>query len=140
MAFSGEWKPIFSKMMSASGVEIPHCVEDITEDILRSSYATATVYLREYFSYIFQQPDDTVSKYTIGTWSKKIKRSFVKKHGTVEDIARLPLETNYNQPKKCKDRSEAMSTNPRRKLNTVAVRTSKERLVEHDEASDASFI
>jgi len=47
-----------------SGVEIPHCVEDITEDIHRSSYATATVYLTEYFSYIFQQPDGTVSKYT----------------------------------------------------------------------------
>jgi hypothetical protein len=87
VAFSGEWKPIFSKMMSAPGVEIPHCVEDITEDILRLSYATATVHLREYFSYIFQQPNDTVSKYTIGTWPKKIKRSFVKKHGTVEDIA-----------------------------------------------------
>lgn len=75
---------------------------------------------------------------------EKNKRSFVKKHGTVEDIAQLPLETNYNQPKKRKDRSEAMSTNPRHKLNKVAVRTSKERLVEHDEAShdeasDASF-
>ena len=70
---------------------------------------------------------------------KKIKQSFVKKHGTVEDIARLPLETNYNQPKKRKN-SEAMSTNPHRKLNKVAVRTSKLRLVEHDEASDATFI
>jgi hypothetical protein len=56
--------------MSAPGVEIPHCV-DITEDILRSSYATATAYLKEIFSYIFQQPYDTVSKYTIGTLSKK---------------------------------------------------------------------
>jgi len=135
VAFSGEWKPIFSKMMSAPGVEIPHRVEDIFEDILRSNFAKATIYLREIFSYIFQQLDDTVSKYTIGTWPKKIRQSFVKKHGTVEDIAGLPLETNYNQPKKRKDRSEEMSTNPHRKLNKVAVRTSKERLVEHDEAS-----
>ena len=52
------------------------------------------------------------------------KKSFLKKHGTVEDIAQLPLETNYNQPKKCKDQSEAMSTNPRRKLKKEAVRTS----------------
>lgn len=71
---------------------------------------------------------------------EKNQTKFDKKHGTLEDIARLPLETNYNQPKKRKDRSEAMSTNPRRKLNKVAVRTSKERLVEHDEASDASSI
>ena len=137
LAFSGEWKLIFSKMMSAPGVEIPHRVDDITEDILRSNYAMATAYLRENFSYIFQQPEDTVSKYTIGTWSKKIKPSFVKKHGTVEDIARLPPETNYNHPKKRKDRSEATATHPRRKLNRVAVRTTKERSVEHDEASDA---
>ncbi len=75
-----------------------------------------------------------------GHGQKKTKQSFLKKHGTVEDIKRLPLETNYNQPKKRKDRSEAMSTNPCRKLNKVAVRTTKERLVEHDEASDASFI
>jgi len=65
VAFSGEWKPIFSKMMSSPGVEIPHHVENTTKDILRSSYAMATVYLRENFSYMFQQPDDTVSKYTI---------------------------------------------------------------------------
>ncbi len=71
MAFSGEWKPIFSKTISAPGVEKPHRVEDITEDILRSRYATATAYLKENFSYTFQQPDDTVLKYTIGTWSKK---------------------------------------------------------------------
>jgi hypothetical protein len=71
VAFSGEWKLIFSKVMSAPGVEIPHRVEDVTEDVLRSSYAMATAYLKENFSYIFQQPDDIVSKHTIGTWSKK---------------------------------------------------------------------
>jgi hypothetical protein len=137
VAFSGKWKPIFSKMMSAPGVEIPHHVEDITEDILRSSYATATAYMKENFSYIFQQPGDTVLKYTIGTWSKKIKQSYVMKHGMVEDIARLLPETNYNQPKKYKDQPEATATNPCRKLNKVAVRLTKGQLVEQDEASDA---
>ena len=110
-------------MMSAPGVEIPHCVEDITEDILRSSYTMATAHLRDNFTYIFQQPDDTVSKYTIGTWSKYIKPSHVKKHGTVEDIARLPPETNYNKPKQRKDRPKTTEMNPRRKINKVAVRT-----------------
>jgi hypothetical protein len=122
-AFSCEWKPIFSTMISSPGVEIPHRVEDITEDILRSSYTMATAHLRDNFTYIFQQPDDTVSKYTIGTWSKYIKPSHVKKHGTVEDIARLPPETNYNKPKQRKDRPEASEMNPRRKINKVAVRT-----------------
>jgi hypothetical protein len=62
VALSGEWKPIFSKMMSAPGVEISHHVEDITEYILRSSHAMATAYLRENFSYIFQQLEDTASQ------------------------------------------------------------------------------
>jgi hypothetical protein len=86
-------------MVSAPGVEIYQCVEDITEEILGSSYAMATAYQRDNFSYIFQQLDDTLSKYTIGTWSKDIKQSYVMKHGIVEDIAQLPPETNYNQPK-----------------------------------------
>jgi len=66
-------------------------------------------------------------------WNK-----FVKKHGTVEYIARLPSNTNYNQPKKHKDQSEAIATNLRCKPSKVAVRMSKERSIEHDEASDAS--
>jgi hypothetical protein len=59
------------------------------------------------------------------------------KHGTVEDIAQLPPETNYNQPKKCKDRPEATATNPQHKLNKVAVRPTKGQSVEQDEALDA---
>jgi hypothetical protein len=56
------------------------------------------------------------------------------KHGTVEDIARLPPGTNYNQPKKCMDQPKAMATNPRCKLNKVAVRPTKGQSVEQDEA------
>jgi hypothetical protein len=67
VAFSGKWKPVFSKMLSAPGVEKNYHEEDITEDILRSSYAMATVYLRENACYIFQQLVDSVSKCTIGT-------------------------------------------------------------------------
>ncbi len=59
------------------------------------------------------------------------------KHGTIEDIAQLPPETNYNQPKKCKDQLEATATNPRCKLNKVAVRPTKGQLVEQDKVSDA---
>jgi hypothetical protein len=32
---------------------------------------------------------------------QKNKKSYVMKQGMVEDIARLPPETNNNQPKKC---------------------------------------
>jgi len=70
---------------------------------------------------------------------KKNTPSFVKKYGSVEDIAaRLPPETNNNQPKKPKDRSEAIATYPHHKPKKVAARTSKERSVDHNEASDES--
>jgi hypothetical protein len=89
----------------------------------------ATAYLKQNFSCIFQQLDDTVSKNTIGTSSRKTKQSYVIKHSTVEDISQLPSETNYNKPKKCKTQPEATATNPHRKLNKVAVRPTKGQLV-----------
>ena len=121
-AFAGEWKPIFSVMMEAPDITIPSIVIDITEDILVSSYAIATVHLQENFSYIFQQTEDTLSKYTIGTWSKKVKRSEVLKRGTTRDKSRLPPATNFNKSKKkkeCDDMLEDKARNPRRKLNKV---------------------
>ena len=60
-----EWEdshPLCSNTLSPSGSVM------ITITITITSYATATIYLRENFSCIFQQPDDTVTKYTIGTW------------------------------------------------------------------------
>ena len=80
-AFAGEWMPIFSVMMEAPDINIPSIVDDITEEILISSYDAATAHLKEKFSYIF------------GTWSKKVKRSEVLKHGTPLDISRLPAAT-----------------------------------------------
>jgi hypothetical protein len=47
VAFYNKWKPIFSKLMPAPGVEALHRVEHITENILWSSYAMATSYIRE---------------------------------------------------------------------------------------------
>ena len=37
-AFAGEWMPIFSVMMEAPDINIPSIVDDITEEILISSY------------------------------------------------------------------------------------------------------
>jgi hypothetical protein len=74
------------------------------------------------FSYIFRQSDDTLSKYTIGTWSKKVKRSEVIKHGTALDISRLPAATKFNKSKKkkeCDEMVEEKTRNPRHKLNKV---------------------
>ena len=38
-----------------------------------------------------------ISKYTIGTWSRKVTRSEIEHHGTPEDIARLPPAGRHNK-------------------------------------------
>jgi len=88
--FKNEWKPIFTKMMEAPGLEIPTELKDIDEAFVQSSFEIATEYLKSCFSYIFKASEKTINSYRLGTWSLKIKYNQVKKHGTAEDIARLP--------------------------------------------------
>ena len=112
--FKLNWKPIFSKMMEAPGLNIP---DDIDETFVTSSYALATEYLKSHFSYIFKSTDGLINSYTIGTWSHKIKRSSVLKNGTAEDIAKLPPETAYNKEH---SKKRTITVGKRRKLNKVA--------------------
>ena len=138
-AFAGEWMPIFSVMMEAPDINIPSIVDDITEEILIGSYDAATAHLKEKFSYIFRQSDDTLSKYTIGTWSKKVKRSEVIKNGTALDISRLPAPTKFNKSKKkkeCDEMVEEKTRNPRRKLNKVGRQLRVTRETDDDIADD----
>lgn len=111
------WKPIFSKMMEAPGLNIPKDVKDIDEAFVESSYALATEYLKSCFSYIFKSPDGLINSYTLGTWSYKIKRSVVLKMGTANDIAKLPPETKYNKVHATKRK---VTVQKRRRLNKVA--------------------
>ena len=70
-------------MMLAPGVSIPSNQEDIDEAFVKSSYAIATEHLKSHFSCIFAGPHSgLVAHYTIGTWSKKVQRAQVMKHGT----------------------------------------------------------
>ena len=100
--FNSEWKPIFSKMMEASGNEtIP---EEVTEQFITDSFERGTGLLRENFSYIFlKAPEDKLAAYAIGNWSKKIKNSEVRKHGTEQDIQKLK-DTPYNKKRTRKPR------------------------------------
>ena len=111
-----EWRPIFCKMMETPGLEIPTHEREITEEFLESSYALATDYLRSCASYIFKVPPAIVADYTVGTWSKKVKRSFIKKFGTQEDIARLPPVTARNRSHRSK---MTRQVNKRRLTNKV---------------------
>ena len=64
-------KTIFNKMMEAPDNIVPH---EITEEYVLSSYTRGTLFLKENYSYIFTRSSDVLSKYTIGTWSKKLSQ------------------------------------------------------------------
>jgi hypothetical protein len=47
-------------------------------------------YLKQVVSYLWWEADEgRISKYTIGTWSRKVARNEIEHHGTFGDIARL---------------------------------------------------
>ena len=89
ITFSNEWKTIFGKMMETPGLVIPTHEHNIDDAFVENSYAGATEFLRENYSYIFEGPEGSSEGLLIGTWSKKIRRSMVLKHGTSEDISKL---------------------------------------------------
>ncbi len=57
------WKPIFSKMMEAPGLTIPHNLADVDEAFVQTSYTIATEFLKENYSYIFKAGDGVVCNY-----------------------------------------------------------------------------
>ena len=85
-----KWNPIFCKVMEAPDIHpIPN---DVNEEFVQSSYAIATEYLKQIVSYIWSKTDEgKISKYTLGTWSKKVTHIEIELHETPGDISRLPL-------------------------------------------------
>eukprot|EP00984_Skeletonema_dohrnii_P035311 scaffold34937_cov255-Skeletonema_dohrnii-CCMP3373.AAC.1 len=99
-----EWKPIFNKMMEAPGL-VEQIPEQVTDDFVHHSFELATQFLKERYTYIFKQPQDILSGYALGTWSKKIKRSEVEKYGTEGDKQNLPPPTALNKKRTQKESS-----------------------------------
>ena len=95
-----EWQPIFREMMKTPGLVIPKDVRDVDDAFVERSYASATAFLRDKYSFIFAGPDGSTENLLIGTWSKKVRWSYVVKHGTPEDIAKLPPPTARNMSKR----------------------------------------
>ena len=58
-----------------------------------------TEFLKWTVSYIWStaKDDAVVNAYRIATWLKKVTHSFISKHGTEEDIAKLLPETAHNK-------------------------------------------
>ena len=77
--------------------------DDVDEKFVQSSYIIATDFLKKVVSYVWLKADEgRISKYTIGTWSRKVARSEIECHGTPGDIARLPPVGKRNKPDQSK--------------------------------------
>ena len=55
-------------------------------------------------SYLWNDAKDerALATWAIGTWSRKVARSEIEKHGTESDKAQLPAKNKYNKPHKAK--------------------------------------
>jgi hypothetical protein len=91
-----KWKPTFRKMAEALGLAIPTEVDD---EFVQTSFHIATEYLKMTVSYnwIWATDEGQLSKYAIGTWSRKVVHSEILKRDTVEDKARLPPSSAQNK-------------------------------------------
>jgi len=63
--FRSEWKPIFGKTMKTSGLVIPMHERKIDNAFVESSYASATRFLHENYSYIFEGPEGSTKSLLI---------------------------------------------------------------------------
>jgi hypothetical protein len=59
------------------------------DTFVESSYARATRFRHENYSYIFEGPEGSTKRLLFNPWSKQVGRSEVLKHGTLQDIAKL---------------------------------------------------
>ena len=85
--FKGKWKPIFSMMQDC--IDIP---DNVDEAFVQSSFNRATEHLKKKVSYVWRNAKDerALASWAIGTWSRKVARSEIEKHGTQSDKAQLP--------------------------------------------------
>jgi hypothetical protein len=94
--FQLHWKPIFSLMEGAPDLEILPAMDT---DSISLSFSVGKQHLKARVSYAFDSERATPDQWEISTWSKKVARSSILKHGNVSDIANLPAATRHNQPR-----------------------------------------
>ena len=87
--------------MKTSGLVIAMHERGIDDTCVESSYASATRFLHENYSYIFEGHEGSTESLLINTWSKQARQSEVLKHGTLQDIANLAPANPKNKPRHC---------------------------------------
>ena len=82
-----KWRPIFKVMMEIIEDKPPSPTVQEVEDM----YKAAMAHLKERISYCFAgKKGKANASWTTGTWSKHVNPGYIRKHGTQEDIARIP--------------------------------------------------
>jgi hypothetical protein len=85
-------KPIFSLMESAPYLAILPVMDT---DSISLSFSVGKQYLKARVSYAFESVQATPYRWGISTWSKKVARSSILKHGNVSDKANIPVATRH---------------------------------------------
>ena len=88
---------------------------DMTTHIIESTYEQGMNHLRTRVSFIFDNPKLHHVSWEISTWSKKVARSEILKHGTEQDISNLPEASNNTRRQPAK-RNRPVLDDARRKV------------------------
>lgn len=129
--FQLQWRPIFSMMEQAPGIEIRET--NIDAEYLKASLDAGKEYLKTRVGYCFQNPETTnPMEWSISYWSKKVADSSIRKYGTEQDKSHLPAELSHrNKPRKQHGRSKPQSDRRKvrrhRRLNTPTGRVAAAR-------------
>ena len=104
--FSNDWQPIYNKMMKCP--DLPEAVtgtNPVPNDQIGPSFELASSFLSIHVaSFIWNHPTKYKKKdsWSVATWSKNTKYSFIMKNGSDNDIANLPEASRFNRTRKRK--------------------------------------
>eukprot|EP00559_Dactyliosolen_fragilissimus_P001011 CAMPEP_0184856952 /NCGR_PEP_ID=MMETSP0580-20130426/2120_1 /TAXON_ID=1118495 /ORGANISM="Dactyliosolen fragilissimus" /LENGTH=112 /DNA_ID=CAMNT_0027352263 /DNA_START=180 /DNA_END=518 /DNA_ORIENTATION=+ len=70
----------------------------MTPTDINRTFDVATQELKKSFSFLFTD-EDPDARMTLATWSRRIRLSYVKMNGTIDDVLNLPQQTSHcNNP------------------------------------------
>ncbi len=95
--FKVHWKPIFMYLKANVAFELPRNRGRVTDVDINRIYEQCLAFLKENVSYCFASRRTNPTKWVLGTWSLKTRRSTILKKGTEADKAKLATATNRNQ-------------------------------------------
>jgi len=100
--FSQEYLPIMRKLMSTPNLPFDiNSTTIIPHELVQAAFTLALDYLKTQVSYIFSDPKFKGNhNWSVGTWSKRVCFSEIRKYGTDEGKAKLPEETAQSKKRK----------------------------------------